>query len=124
MGGLRGAIMFLQKEQNQRLEIKVQMDPFSGEFGLGIYSYPMVYNGNAQDSCSSGQIGALIPNGNLTEKHGPFTYKMAVTNTQLKAYGRDSVLGMQCKQLAFLLYHSLLSKCIKFLFLVPKSTFL
>eukprot|EP00795_Rhopilema_esculentum_P011985 gene11985-2568_t len=93
MGGLRGAIMFLQKEQNQPLDIKVQMDPFSGELGLGIYSYPMVYNGNAHDSCSSAQVGALISNGNLTEKHGPFTYKMAVTNTQLKAYGRDSILG-------------------------------
>eukprot|EP00795_Rhopilema_esculentum_P011986 gene11986-2569_t len=92
MGGLRGAIMFLQKEQNQPLDIKVQMDPFSGELGLGIYSYPMVYNGNAHDSCSSAQVGALISNGNLTEKHGPFTYKMAVTNTQLKAYGRDSIL--------------------------------
>ena len=93
MGGLRGGILFVQKEKNQPLEIKVQMDTFSGHGDFGIYSNPMIYNQNAKDSCNSAVVGNQIPNGNLTEKHGPFTFKMTLTNDKLKAYGRDSILG-------------------------------
>ena len=94
MGGLRGAVLFIQREKNQVLEIRVQLDDFSGEGDFGIYSNPMIYNGNALDSCSADVVGSQIPNGNLTEKHGPLTFKMSVTNDQLKAYGKDGILGM------------------------------
>ena len=93
MGGLRGGILFLQREKNQPLEIKVEMDAFSGEGDFGIYSNPMIYHGNAKDSCNSDIVGSQVPNGNLTKKHGPFTFKMALTNDKLKAYGRESILG-------------------------------
>lgn len=94
MGGLRGGISFEQREKNQALQIKVEMDAFSGEGDFGIYSSPMIYNGNANDSCNSDLVGSQIPNGNLTEKHGPFTFKMTLTNDKLKAYGRESLLGI------------------------------
>ena len=94
MGGLRGGILFEQREKNQALQIKVEMDAFSGEGDFGIYSSPMIYNGNANDSCNSDLVGSQIPNGNLTEKHGPFTFKMTLTNDKLKAYGRESLLGI------------------------------
>ena len=94
MGRLRGGIQFLQREKNQPLEIKVELDAFSEEGDFGIYSNPMIYNGNANDSCGSDAVGKLIANGNLTEKHGPFTFKMTLSNDRLKAYGRESILGM------------------------------
>ena len=93
MGGLRGRIQFLQREKNQSLEIKVELDAFPGEGTIGIYSNPMIYNGNANDSCGADVVGKQIPNGNLTEKHGPFTFNMTLTDDQLKAYGRESILG-------------------------------
>lgn len=93
MGGIRGAIQFLQRNKTQMLEIKVQFDQFSGTADFGIYSSPMIYNGNAQDSCNSDIVGSMITNGNLTAEHGPMTYKMTVNNGKLKAYGRDGIYG-------------------------------
>lgn len=102
MGGLRGAISFVQREKNQPVEIRVQLDVFSGEGDFGIYSNPMIYNGNAKDSCTPDIIGNQIPNGNLTEEHGPMTFKMTLTNNKIKAYGRDGILGKNFMPLGFI----------------------
>ncbi len=86
--------MFMQEKTTTPLSIKVQFDKLKVEGFWGIFANPVIFNAGPADSCASNIVGKLINHGNLTEKHSQFSYKASYSNDKLKAFGKQSILGV------------------------------